>query len=254
MKLKWTPLTLPPINLWTVPRQSNMSRFIQHLPCPRCGSKDNLGEYEDHYFCFGCRKTIIKKDLSSIRKRLEPTQLNEVGDISQKITEDIPKHALKWLLSFGITKADTTKYNIGWNDESQFLVLVNTTSYWQARTFGTHSAKYMSQGKKPLLFYGNGDTIICVEDVLSAIKVSKATESVQCTPLLGSTIGPELTQYVLESNKKVFLWLDRDKATQAVKTARDLISRGVDCNVIITEKDPKEYSIGEIIEWLKSKS
>lgn len=32
------------------------STFIQHEPCPSCGSKDNLARYSDgHGFCFGCQ-------------------------------------------------------------------------------------------------------------------------------------------------------------------------------------------------------
>ena len=30
------------------------STFLKHAPCPQCGSKDNLGVYDDHSFCFGC--------------------------------------------------------------------------------------------------------------------------------------------------------------------------------------------------------
>ena len=32
------------------------SEFVQHEPCPACGSKDNLARYTDgHGFCFGCK-------------------------------------------------------------------------------------------------------------------------------------------------------------------------------------------------------
>ncbi|MBA58521.1 MAG: hypothetical protein CMQ40_05045 [Gammaproteobacteria bacterium] len=32
------------------------SEFLQHEPCPHCGSKDNLARYSDgHGFCFGCK-------------------------------------------------------------------------------------------------------------------------------------------------------------------------------------------------------
>lgn len=31
------------------------SRFVQHEPCPKCGSNDNLARYDDgHAYCFGC--------------------------------------------------------------------------------------------------------------------------------------------------------------------------------------------------------
>ena len=32
------------------------SEFVQHEPCPACGSKDNLARYSDgHGYCFGCK-------------------------------------------------------------------------------------------------------------------------------------------------------------------------------------------------------
>lgn len=34
----------------------NESEFVQHEPCPACGSKDNLARYTDgHAYCFGCK-------------------------------------------------------------------------------------------------------------------------------------------------------------------------------------------------------
>ena len=34
---------------------SKESKFLHHNPCPQCGSKDNLGVYDDgHMYCFGC--------------------------------------------------------------------------------------------------------------------------------------------------------------------------------------------------------
>ena len=32
------------------------NKFLHHSPCENCGSQDNLGVYEDHTYCFGCRQ------------------------------------------------------------------------------------------------------------------------------------------------------------------------------------------------------
>ena len=29
-------------------------KFLHHAPCEDCGSRDNLGIYENHTYCFGC--------------------------------------------------------------------------------------------------------------------------------------------------------------------------------------------------------
>ena len=67
-----------------------MSSFIRHLPCKSCGSRDNLGEYTDHFWCFGCgfyeeqtdltreeyvKVRRIKKNLAvaSVKKQLKKT-------------------------------------------------------------------------------------------------------------------------------------------------------------------------------------
>ena len=160
---------------------------------------------------------------------------------------------MKWLLQYGITQQDVDTYKLGWNNEHRMLVLVNTPDYYQARNFSNYGAKYISKGKKPLIFYGLGDILICVEDVLSAIKIVKANKNVCAVPLLGSIIPLELTETILKRFNKVLVWLDRDKAIEAVKQARNLKQKGIDSDVIITPNDPKEYSTGEINEWLRNK-
>ena len=159
---------------------------------------------------------------------------------------------MQWLLSYGITGADVSKYSWGWVEDRSLLVLVNTPTYWQARNFG-QGVKYLSKGNKPLLSYGEGDTIVCVEDVLSAVKVSKANTAVTAVPLLGSSVSPELEEALFEQANEVILWLDRDKATSAVKQARNLVAKGIRCSVLVTELDPKEYSVKEINKYLDNK-
>ena len=100
---------------------------------------------------------------------------------------------MQWLLKYEITQQDVDNYNIGWNNEHQMLVLVNTPSYYQARNFSNYGAKYLSKGHKPLIFYGNGAILVCVEDILSAIKIAKANKNVtderKDSPTKGQTIN-----------------------------------------------------------------
>jgi uncharacterized metal-binding protein (TIGR02443 family) len=227
--------------------------FIQHTNCPKCGSKDNLAEYSDGFYCFGCGYKKQKNDLNSVRDRLQSQQAMLSNELDISTTNDIPIVPTQWLLQYGITQQDVDEYKIGWNPNNQLLVLVNTPSYYQARNFNNYGAKYISKGKKPLLFYGTGDILICVEDVLSAIKIVKSNKNVCATPLLGSIVSSELTETILERFKTVRIWLDRDKAIEAVKQARNLKQKGIDSDVIITPNDPKEYSTGEINEWLRNK-
>ena len=231
-----------------------MSAFLRHINCPKCGSKDNLAEYDDHFWCFGCKYHKLKNDIGSIRKRLLETQdTMRVNPVDMQTTTEIPKEPMQWLLSYGILPSEIEKYGIVWNDDSRLLLLSKTDTYWQARTFGMHKIKYLSSGNKPLTFYGTGDKVVCVEDVLSAIKIARLSPEFCALPLLGSSMSDQVTAALLGQFKSVVVWLDRDKAKEAIKIARNLKQKGLDASVVISPLDPKEYSKGELIEWLKSK-
>jgi len=232
-----------------------MSAFLKHQPCPRCGSKDNLGEYEDHFWCFGCKYYKLKNDTKSIRQRLNKTNNTDKGvDNMPQNFGEIPVNAMKWLLSYGISKEDIEEYNIQWDVKNEFLVLLQNAKYFQARTFDKLRPKYLSKGQKLLTIYGTGDKLVIVEDILSAMRITR-TRSHHCAlPLLGSSLPYEWENEIVKKNfKEVIIWLDRDKASNALRIKRKFKQRGVDSRVIVSDNDPKEYSKGEILEWLKSK-
>ena len=244
-----------------------MSKFIQHTSCPKCGSRDNLAEYDDHVWCFGCKYFKQKNDIHSIRNRLQNQQIHTMGtssfganyptmpsdDITFDLTNDIPIKAKQWILKYGITNQEIEQNNIAYNANSDILILIHTQNYWQGRCFGNQKVKYLSKGDKPLTIYGNGDTIVCVEDVLSAIKIARLSPDYCATPLLGSSMSLETTQSLSERFKNIVVWLDRDKAKEAIRISRNLRQRGINTRVVISPEDPKEYTKGELIEWLKNK-
>ena len=230
-----------------------MSHFVEHQPCPKCGSKDNLGEYTDHWFCFGCKYTKRKNDIHSIRERLNRTNMTDKEVQMLDNFSEIPRKAMQWLLSYGISKEEIDEHGITWSNTNQLLVLIQSAKYWQGRSFDKTKPKYMSSGQKPYTIYGEGKTLVLVEDVVSAMKVCRLRGDFCAMPLLGSTLSYESEQRLITEFSEVCIWLDRDKAINALKIKRRLKARGVDSRVIVTDNDPKEYSKGEIQEWLKSK-
>lgn len=228
-------------------------RFLGHLPCPKCGSKDNLGEYDDHFFCFGCKYYKPKDDLTSIKLRRAQVEPTDLRSTQIDTTEDIPIQAKQWLFQYGIKPNEIKDFGISWNEEHQLLVLIKAPDYWQARTFGKHKVKYMSSGQKPLTFYGYSDRVVCVEDILSAIKISRLSPEWCALPLLGSHLSETVSERLGRDFKSVVIWLDRDKASVALQVAKNLKQRGINSSVVITELDPKEYSEKEIAELLKYK-
>ena len=230
-----------------------MSTFIKHLPCKSCGSKDNLGEYTDHFWCFGCGYYKEKDDIKSIRNRVLGQNHKEIFIENLVFTKHIPKKAMRWLLSYRITLKEIEKHNILWCQENETLILVHTDEYWQGRHFGNYGIKYLSKGKKPLTIYGESDTIILVEDVLSAIKIARLSPEYCAMPLLGSSLSTEHEEVLRDIFKTIYVWLDRDKAKQGIKMTRNLRQKGINTKSIITDLDPKEYNEGEIQSWLKNR-
>ena len=43
-------------------------KFLHHAPCEDCGSRDNLGIYENHTYCFGCHKYTAGGETTEITK------------------------------------------------------------------------------------------------------------------------------------------------------------------------------------------
>jgi len=220
-----------------------MSLFKQHLPCPKCGSKDNLADYTDHQFCFGCQYYHKKTDLNSLRERLRTKKIINTA-YGIPLVDKIPQEAMQWLLKYDIRQEEIDKYGIKWSP-LEILVLIMTKSYWQGRNFGFGNQKYKSNGIKPLTKYGDG-VIILVEDVLSAIKIARV-DGLSGVPLLGSSLSREHESKLL-NKEKVYIWLDRDKAKNAVRIKNRLRELGLTSKAIITSDDPKVYTANQIKE------
>ena len=229
--------------------------FIRHHPCPKCNSRDNLGEFANGFYCFGCRYTIPKTDNESLRSRIEGNKKKETSGIMLETSPILPPIALKWLLSYGLTKQEIGQFT--WEQTKNLLVLYNSESYWQGRNFNEKvSVKYLSQGKKPLLFYEKGaivqnpknKTLVFVEDIVSAVKVSRFATS---SPLLRATIPLETILKCLEHDfDRVLIWMDRDKAKDSLKASKQASQILGNVQRIVTELDPKCLTDKEIKECL----
>lgn len=222
--------------------------FLGHHPCDKCGSRNNLAEYSNSFWCFGCGNYIPKEDNISLRERIENTQSN--SKICENITTSaiLPVEAEKWLAQYGLTKEEKSQFS--WCNDKQLLILIQTEDYWQGRNFGVGS-KYLSSGIKPLKFYGvDSDTIVFTEDVISAMKIGRF---VQSSPLLGATLPMETILSLVNRGLSVYLALDKDKAKESVKQAKKAAQYLGKCESIITELDLKCYNNNELSIILKER-
>lgn len=239
------------------------SFFLRHEPCPKCGSRDNLGVWSDgHKWCFGCHYyEAAPESIETYKTRMEHLTEHD-AEAPYLDTSDfhpvIPDIALAWLKKYGISDIEIKHYNLCWNRKTSSLVFPiysddNKLLYYQERYFGPEKdrPKYITKGSKSqqLMYIINKhfpDAIVLVEDYVSAIKVSRYCS---CSPLLGSSINPRASKWLSERFKRVRLWLDRDKAVESLREASRLPIN--DVRVVLTELDPKEYSTGEIVKILE---
>lgn len=245
---------------------NGIERFSHHEPCPRCGSRNNLGVWDNgHKFCFGCKYYVPSPDsIEQLRKRLTMAEnTNNNGNVasidSSSFTGVIPKKALGWLRTYGITDSEILHHGILWNTARDSLVFGIRDQHGivltNERYFGTNpnAPKYWTTGSKEtnniyLLNSLTPNCLIFVEDYVSAIKVSRFAN---CLPLFGSQIPANALKWASERFKCLRVWLDMDKATESLKQASKLSQWVSNTRSIITELDPKEYSNNELIKILK---
>ncbi len=241
---------------------------MQTKQCPRCHAlgKDtrgnNLAVYDDgHSYCFSCRYYVPSvTTVTSMKAKLTPTQKQSNHDasidfLSEQYTRTIPPLPLAWLRSYSITDDEIHHYNICYDTTKERLIFPildgSKTVGYSSRYFGldpTHTRyinKLYRAGYYPIMG-GHADQILTlVEDYVSAIKVGR---HYNCIPLLGSFIPLVLILKLINLSSCVRIWLDRDKASDAIKYAMRTRQYIPNCGTIITEKDPKDYTNKEITE------
>lgn len=118
----------------------------------------------------------------------------------------------------------------------------NNLLLWQARYMGLDKSlpKYYTRGDagNVLHILGKCGRIVLVEDLLSAIKVSRVCRAV---PLFGSNISDTLLRRLLTITNEIGIWLDKDKYKYQQGRIPSISLLFRDVKSIQSEKDPKEY-------------
>jgi hypothetical protein len=219
-------------------------------------SGNNLAVYEDHKWCFACKLYI------GSGPRISQPVLPEVKGVKpmpEDSTTQLGSKAWNWLAKYGIMPEEAKEF--WWSDEKQWLIFpfYNGSNAcdpiaWQARNFNVDrpKPKYYTQGPRNSVFAYQGKGKICVltEDLLSAIKVGRSPGIVGL-PILGADIGLARLVRLRTEFDYLGIWLDMDKATDAVK-ARSRASQldFKDVFTVMTPKDPKEYINSEVTNIL----
>lgn len=242
----------------------NDSHLDHYEECPHChidGRKKTYAVYTDgHCYCFWCKRGTRAK------YRGQQTQVNHDEPakivLPPNLTGFIPKKAQDWLGQYYLGWQDIIDHKVMWNDQRQRLVFpyyINDELVgWQGRYFGVDpkEPKWFSQGKLHESVYtihpdvlGDRSSVVLVEDIISAIRVGSCGA---CIPLFGTNLsGARLGLIKSLGYNIVTFWLDNDAAPKAAKAYGLALAMGLNARMVITDKDPKEYSDLKIKEFLK---
>lgn len=195
------------------------SELVGHEPCPECGSKDNLGRYDDgHGYCFGCEHYQHATDTttgSSVPK-VERQSAFLQGEITKLVKRKIPESTCR---KFG--------YYVGRDSRGKAVQLANykdEDGNEKCQKIRGANKQFMLVGdtKKPPL-YGmhlwkrGGRKIIVTEGEIDCLSVSTVQDDkwpVVSLPIGATSAKKAITNNLeyLESFEEVILMFDDDEA------------------------------------------
>jgi len=240
--------------------QSSSNYFVKHETCPKCRSigndksGDNLGVWSDgSTYCFNCGYTSGRKKITQTNS---PTQSQIV--LPSDVVTQLPYEARQWLNKYELTRLDISRNHIMWSEKYSRIVFpyFNETELlaWQGRYIGEDKtkAKWFSQGKIHEIIHPlqvKNRFAVIVEDIVSAIKVSKICGAI---PIFGSSISTKQWLRLKTIVDRSCLWLDPDLRGKSLTIARVGTLLGVPTHPIFSDKDPKEHTIDFIADTLRT--
>lgn len=177
------------------------------------------------------------------------------------VTRELPTRAQMWLKKYNVTQEEINTYNFFWSNQYERLILPVYKSgklvYWQGRYFGMReqAPKYINtRNKRTEVWFDTGGTdahtVVLVEDILSAIAVSRVS-GYRAVALLGCYLSDVMIARLQSEGKQVCVWLDLDKQSKSRRYSKRLQVFGLTARSVVTPKDPKEYTPEQIRGFLE---
>jgi hypothetical protein len=252
---------------------------VKSKPCPRCRDRggdrsgDNLVAFANgHWHCFNCSYHIFPQGMDRFKHGNESIRTEKSLNLPNDLTKNIPTHALKWLLQYGLPYSYWQPYILWSETDSRLIFKVGEPpEFYQGRYLPVGSGGEVRQGEGLTLhdlstrergprkwycygnahqtahLFGNPDTsrsIVLVEDLLSAHKVSQVNATI---PLFGTNVFDSVVSVLRLYKKPVILWLDKDQNGNIIKKCNKInMLTGLPVNYIFTSDDPKAISLNDI--------
>lgn len=248
----------------------NESYLLRKERCPRCASNgkdtsaDNLSVWSDgHVYCFACgyRRKRGKPQLANISNAGSSSSVSHKEKKSRQngMYKSLPTKAKQYLVSQGLTEKEIAKYHFYYDSSDGSIICpiyndkneeVMKLKRYNWKDFDPKMPKYKCLGKKPYIpLESHSGFCIVVEDMISAIKLTRLKLSI--VPLFGTKLPKHAALTLAKKYDRMYVWLDRDKAVDAVRMSRRwnyFFKEG--SKVIVTDYDPKQYTDDEIEEIL----
>lgn len=238
------------------------SILLYKTRCPKCAENgndrtgDNLAVYNDnHSYCYSCGYTVGSSIINNFKQsKKESLPISIV--LPEDVDTTIPSYAKNWLYQYELTNKDINEHTLLWSERYKQLIFPyfvnNELLAWQGRGFNPIYPKWFSQGKLHELLYilGNkGSSLVLVEDIVSAIKLSKFMDS---SPLFGCSVSVKQALRYNKFYSQLYLWLDPDKQKESIKIATTLNNLDIPIKIIYANADPKEIPYIQIKNYLCS--
>lgn len=236
-----------------------MARWVKNNPCPECGSKDNLGVWDDgSEWCWGCHYYKPPDTIKTFQSRHDKKAAYiKCITLPDDTVELIPKAAVDWLGKYNLTDKEFATLSPMYSYEKELLIFPvygpgKVLLMYQGRYFGENPKhpKYLTYGAKDILHIVGepNETIVVTEDLISAVKVGTV---INAMPLWGSSLSQEAIKRLSSRFSHLIIWLDKDKARESLRTRLKASPFFDEVQCVVTELDPKEYSNEEIAKFLE---
>ena len=223
-------------------------------PCPACGSRSGYASYANGSYCFRCGHSVrVDVPLSELFEAKMPMTSAQLLDMPDDLSTAFPREPLTWIRKYGIQDLELQRNNVQWSPSTKRLYFPiyddeegQTLIACESRNFSGDGPKTIWKGQAKedvihIIGWPVRETLVLVEDILSAIKVGR-THATLC--LFGSHVSDHLLwrlRKLLEPHLDLTMWLDSDKLGTSLKTAQRASGMGFTTRVIHTDLDPKAY-------------